>query len=177
MQSRTLKTSTLTTSFLDLYIFNYNGDQTAFGFNSLPATNLMLRQKIAKFVPTAATVFASDFINYTEGKILCVNTQTLMNKDVFKTFNSVSNTLKFTLVLMPEEFINSKPNQLSSPYVYGERIRVIGSFEPVKETTTVAGKTQTTLSRNKTYFYRDSNIKARSKGGQSQSGTGVGVWS
>jgi hypothetical protein len=176
MQSRTLKTSKLAVSFLDLYIFNYDGT-TPYGFDSLPTTNLMLRQKIAKFVPTAATVFASDFINYTEGKILCVNTQTLMNKKVFETYNSVSNALKFTLVLMPEEFINSKPSQLSSPYANGEKIRVIGSFESIKETTTVNGTTQTTLSKNKIYIYRDSNLKGRSKGGQSGSGTGVGVWS
>ena len=172
MESRTLKTSKLTVSFLDLYIFNYNGT-TPFGFDSLPADRLMLRQKIAKFVPTAATVFASSFINYTEGKILCVNTSTLMDKLVFKDYNTVSNALKFTLVLMPEEFINSKPSQLSSPYLNGEKIRVIGSFEPV----TTAGKTETTLSKNKIYIYRDSNLKARSKGGQSESGTGVGVWS
>ena len=176
MESRTLKTSKLAVSFLDLYIFNYDGT-TPFGFDSLPADRLMLRQKIAKFVPTAATVFASSFINYTEGKILCVNTSTLMDKLVFKDYNTVSNALKFTLVLMPEEFINSKPSQLSSPYLNGEKIRVIGSFEPVRETKTTASKTETTLSKNKIYIYRDSNLKGRSKGGQSESGTGVGVWS
>jgi uncharacterized Fe-S cluster-containing radical SAM superfamily enzyme len=100
-----------------------------------------------------------------------------MNKEFFETYNTVSNALKFTLVLMPEEFINSKPSQLSSPYANGEKIRVIGSFESVKETTTVNGTTQTTLSKNKIYIYRDSNLKGRSKGGQSGSGTGVGVWS
>ena len=177
MQSRTLKTSSLNTTFLDLYIFNYKGDQTDFGFNSLKDTDPVLRQKIAKFVPTAATVFASNFINYAEGKILCVNTQTLMNKDVFKSSNSVSNTLKFTMVFMPAEFINSKPSQLTSPYVYGEKIRVIGSFESVVQTDSINGQSQSTISRNKVYVYRDSNMKARSKSGQSQSGTGVGVWS
>lgn len=176
MQSRTLKTSPLKATFLDLYIFNYNGDQTGFGFNSLPASGA-LRRKIINSVPTAATVFASDFINYAEGKMLCVNTPALMNKDVFQTFNSVSNTLKFTLVLMPAEFINSQPNQLSSPYVYGERIRAGGSFESLLETSSINGKTQSVIPRNKVYVYRDSNIKGRSKGGQSQSGTGVGVWS
>lgn len=176
MESRTLKTAPLKTTFLDLYIFNYNGDQTGFGFNSIP-TSSALRQKIIKFVPSAATVFASDFINYAEGKILCVNTPALMNKDVFKTYNSVSNTLKFTLVLMPAEFVNSQPNQLSSPYVYGEKIRVVGSFETVLQSSSINGQTQSIIPRNKVYIYRDSNIKGRSKGGQSQSGTGVGVWS
>ena len=61
MESRTLKTAPLKTTFLDLYIFNYNGDQTGFGFNSIP-TSSALRQKIIKFVPSAATVFASDFV-------------------------------------------------------------------------------------------------------------------
>lgn len=176
MEARTLKTTPLKTTFLDLYIFNYNGDQTPFGFNSLLPSSI-LRQKIVKFVPAAATTFATNFINYAEGKILCVNTPALMNKDVFKTYNSVSNTLKFTLVLMPSEFINVQPNELSSPYLYGEKIRVAGAFESLVESSTLNGQTTSIISRKKFYTYRDSNIKGRSKSGQSQSGTGVGVWS
>lgn len=177
MQSRTLKRSESKVSFLDLYIFNYNGDQeTPFGFNSLPSSSL-LRSRISAQVPTAASIFATNFINYPEGKILCVNTPYLMNKDVFKSVNSVSNNLKFTLIQMPAEFINVQPSQLTTPYRYGERIRVAAAFESIINSTSINGQTQTVIPRNKTLIYRDSNVRGRSKIGESKGGAGIGVWS
>ena len=67
---------------------------------------------------------------------------------------------------MPEEFKGMRTN-LSSRYAYGERLRVLASFEK-KEATSIT----------KTLVYRDSNIKGRSKSGTaSNAGVGVGVWS
>jgi hypothetical protein len=177
MASSQIKTTPFRVSYIDIWIFNWDGKQTGFGFDSLPA-NHFLRTLILQQVPGANTTFKSNFINYSRGELLCVNTEALMNKSYF-TSPSSSQGLRFTAVKMPAEFVGLQPAQLSSPYSYGERIRTMGSFETPPLVTSVNQAPSQSFGRSKVLVYRDANIKGRSKGssGSVVAGAGIGVWS
>jgi len=128
--------------------------------------DLNLRNKIAGQTGVTSSVFNANFVDYTGGRILCVNTsRALQDFD-----NGVSHTgIKFTMVFMPEEF-KGRVSELSSGYLYGEALTVsiVASSEERSPTSPSYG-----------YVYRDANRKGRSVlGGTTQSaGVGIGVWS
>lgn len=103
--------------------------------------------------------FLGNFVNYNLGQILCVNTSTALNQ--------LTNTsgLKFTVVSMPEEFIN-KVSSIKSGYFYGEALTVSIIIE----------KQENGITK---YTYRDTNRRGRSiSGGTIESvGSSIGVWS
>ena len=110
--------------------------------------------------------FESNFVNYTNGKILCVNTpKTLVDFQENGKFNPSG--LKFTLVFMPEEF-KGKRSSLSSGYLYGESltISIVASSNSRNDNEPSYG-----------YEYRDANRKGRSVLGGTGTGVGIGVWS
>lgn len=162
----------LRNSVIDLYIANFQGATNAgsagssFGLKSIPEAYKYLIDKIKQQIPTDHSKFNDDFINYKEGIILCVNTSALLNKQQYQNSNSFSNSLKFTVVKIPGDFIGVNKSQLSSAYAYGERLRVSASFE----------KDPKGNQNIKTLTYRDTNIKGRSRTG-GQSIGGIGVWS
>jgi hypothetical protein len=168
-----LRHSPLRNSVVDLYVANFNGatQNTSFGFSQVPSVDyqyLINKAKIQinKIIQDGYSKFLNDFINYQDGLILCVNTTNLLSKSEYKTSNAFSDSLRFTVVKMPGEFVNVNKSKLSSPYQYGERLRVSASFEKKSDT------------RQKDLIYRDTNIKGRSKtGSDSTGGVGVGVWS
>ncbi len=111
--------------------------------------------------------FESNFVNYTNGKILCVNTPkalvTFQENDEYK-----PSGLKFTLVFMPEEF-KGKRSSLSSGYLYGESLTI-----SIVASSNSRGDNEPSYG----YEYRDANRKGRSVLGESQgAGVGIGVWS
>ena len=177
-QIQPIKNSPFRSSYVDLYIFNFNGSQTAFGFDSIPVEYTALKNKIASQINNPSGEFGYNFINYATGKMLCVNTPVLLNKDTFKTVNAVSKGLKFSIVRMPEDFINMSPSKLSSPYRYGEKIRASASYESILTLQTVNGVSSPVVSKNKTLVFRDTNIKGRFRFGESTGGSGgIGIWS
>jgi hypothetical protein len=163
-----LRHTQLKSNSIDLYIANFSGASTiSFGLSKISAVYSYLTDKIRNQIgPINYGSFQDDFINYDKGLILCVNTYQLLSKDFYKQSGPICDALKFTVIKMPEEFKSISTN-LSSRYAYGERLRVLASFEKTLEN-----------SITKTLVYRDSNIKGRSKSGTaSNAGVGVGVWS
>lgn len=111
--------------------------------------------------------FESNFVNYTNGKILCVNTPKALvafqENGAYK-----PSGLKFTLVFMPEEF-KGKRSELSSGYLYGESLTI-----SIVASSSSRGDNEPSYG----YEYRDANRKGRSVLGESQgAGVGIGVWS
>ncbi|MDB4664750.1 hypothetical protein OAE97_00210 [Verrucomicrobia bacterium] len=111
--------------------------------------------------------FESNFVNYTNGKILCVNTpKALVAFQENGTYKPSG--LKFTLVFMPEEF-KGKRSSLSSGYLYGESLTI-----SIVASSNSRGDNEPSYG----YEYRDANRKGRSVLGESQgAGVGIGVWS
>lgn len=110
--------------------------------------------------------FESNFVNYTDGKILCVNTPKALVAFQENGEFDLSG-LKFTLVFMPEEF-KGKRSELSSGYLYGESltISIVASSSLKDDNEPSYG-----------YQYRDANRKGRSVLGGTGTGVGIGVWS
>lgn len=125
---------------------------------------LDLRNKIAGQTGITGGVFDANFVNYAEGKILCVNTSKALQEFEGDGFSHAG--IKFTMVFMPEEF-RGRASELSSGYLYGEALTV----------SIVASEQRGETSYG--YVYRDANRKGRSVlGGTTQSaGVGIGVWS
>ena len=145
-------------------------------------------------VPTS-NLFLDNFINYTEGVILCMNQAGVLNK-FFATstrttgagiFTGIASSIIFKCVRMPGEFKNQK-NILSSAYAYGEKLILGVTFEDqnslVGNQTSQVPKGATASTSNVTggkrmiTVYRDLNIKGRClKGSGASTGNSIGVWS
>ena len=179
-----LNTSSLTTSFVYLYIASWNQDQLATSNNT--EINKNLKSLIEQQLGTGtASLFSSNFINYKEGYLLCVNTSSILNKffssagttDV--AFQGISGSLRFTAVKMPAEFIGASKSNLSSTYQYGEKLKVGFSLEVVPSSDKVQSQRNdaTTSNTRQILVYRDMNMRGRSKSGGGTTSAGVGVWS
>ena len=145
-------------------------------------------------VPTS-NLFLDNFINYTEGVILCMNQAGVLNK-FFATgagtirggiYTGIASSIIFKCVRMPGEFKNQK-NILSSAYAYGEKLILGVTFEDqnslVGNQTSQVPKGATASTSNVTggkrmiTVYRDLNIKGRClKGSGASTGNSIGVWS
>lgn len=197
--SSLLKAYFLGASDVFLYIASWNGAKA--GLSGIK--NAKLSAAVVRHLgQETASLFQNDFINYTEGVILCMNQASELNKFFGTTvptppnqaqgnvgvFASISDFLRFTCVRMPEEFINQK-NNLSSQYKYGEKLRVVASLEnintsPGSKVIQVPNGASSAPSivpktRRQVIIYRDSNMRGRGVKGQSSGGTGasIGVWS
>ena len=129
-------------------------------------TQSSLRNKIAGQTGVTSSVFNTNFVDYTGGRILCVNTSKALQEFDSGEFSHAG--IKFTMVFMPEEF-KENISSLSSGYLYGEALTV----------SIVASQERGATSPSYGYVYRDANRKGRSVlGGTTQSaGVGIGVWS
>jgi hypothetical protein len=145
-------------------------------------------------VPTS-NLFLDNFINYTEGVILCMNQAGVLNK-FFETatgttgagiFTGIASSVIFKCVRMPGEFKNQK-NILSSAYAYGEKLILGVTFEDQNslvgnQTAQVpkgaqASSINVSGGRRMITVYRDLNIKGRClKGSGASTGNSIGVWS
>jgi len=145
-------------------------------------------------VPTS-NLFLDNFINYTEGVILCMNQSGVLNK-FFETatrttgagiFTGIASSVIFKCVRMPGEFKNQK-NILSSAYAYGEKLILGVTFEDqnslmgnqIAQVPKGAQASSINVSggRRMITVYRDLNIKGRClKGSGASTGSSIGVWS
>ena len=169
---------------INLYVANWDGASSDVrGLSSIG--NARLTSAVQNQLGTEARgLYDSNFINYNSGYILCVNTPTLLNKffaDSNAADASVSNSVRFTSVLMPNHFIG-KINQLSKNYVYGEKLRIFVGFELQGDSIRQAPygsafKAKITPSSGQQILvYRDENVAGRCLKSQG-SGGGIGVWS
>ncbi len=134
--------------------------------------------------------FRDNFVNYKEGRILCVNSPVLLSKffsppknnqetapannaNTTQIFSNRSGEVKFTIVTMPIEFVN-KQERLSSQYQYGEKLHVRCSMEMTEKKKDEKGKD---IAQYQKTIYRDINSKGRSVIGTSGKGSAVAVWS
>lgn len=177
-----------------LYIASYNKSKTQTGLSTIknPILNAAVLNQID--LPAYAE-FKDDFINYKSGLILCVNTHFDLNK-FFATssvpssgnlgigaYSSLPNNVVFTVVAMPQQFINKK-GSLTKDYDYGEKLRVLSSQETTGSTIyqiPFASAPRQAVTNNSLISYitrRDANMIGRSVKSQSTGGGGgVGVWS
>jgi hypothetical protein len=177
----------LTSQTKKLYILNWDDVTTSSrGFSVSPdLKRICLAQKGSE----AANLFDNDFVNYTSGYILCVNTPVNINSVLGSSLSSPSaasivGSLVFTVVRMPKEFIGNEAS-LSSKYLYGEELMVYFSFElnnfvsqVPNSFTPVANPASFPQALSQTIVARDMNIKGRAvKGTSTSSGGGIGVWS
>ena len=145
-------------------------------------------------VPTS-NLFLDNFINYTEGVILCMNQAGVLNK-FFATgagtirggiYTGIASSIIFKCVRMPGEFKNQK-NILSSAYAYGEKLILGVTFEDQNSLVgnqtsqvpkgAVASTSNVTGGKRMITVYRDTNIKGRClKGSGASTGSSIGVWS
>ena len=145
-------------------------------------------------VPTS-NLFLDNFINYTEGVILCMNQAGVLNK-FFATgagtirggiYTGIASSIIFKCVRMPGEFKNQK-NILSSAYAYGEKLILGVTFEDQNSLVgnqtsqvpkgAVASTSNVTGGKRMITVYRDLNIKGRClKGSGASTGSSIGVWS
>jgi len=178
-----------------LYIASFNRSKTQTGLSTIK--NGQLNTAVLNQIgPQAYAEFKDDFINYKSGLILCVNTQFDLNKFFGSSpeapfagnlgigvYSSLPNNVVFTVVLMPQQFINKK-GSLTKDYEYGEKLRVLSS----QETNGAAiyqipnlSATRSPVTKNSLVSYivrRDANMIGRSvKTQASGGGGGVGVWS
>lgn len=198
-KSNELKSQRLERSSPVVWICDWNGGTKGLGsIKNSNLSNAVIRQ-LGK--PTY-DLFTSDFINYKEGVILCMNQGGVLNK-FFATasqssgqssgnvgvgiYRGIADSLVFKCVRMPFEFKNQKTN-LSTPYSYGEKLLLTVSFENID--TLNGNKTPQLPDKAISYptklpggnklvaIYRDSNIRGRSiKGGGGTTGAAIGVWS
>jgi hypothetical protein len=168
----------------DRYIANLDGTQEpAKGLNS-PGAELLKTLVINQMGTSAAELFYDNFINYTSGYILCVNTKTFLNSFTIITPRSISASLVFTLVTMPGQFIGQQAN-LSSKYEYGEVLKIAFSFEStnlisqIPNGLSLGSNYNSVVSNKLVSVARDMNVKGRSLKSQAAStgGIGIGVWS
>lgn len=178
----------ITTHYQDLWIANWDNQQNSSrGFGTQGIASSKLRAICAaQRGETAAALFDNNFINYTQGYLLCTNTRTVLNSigNIDYASNSVLGSLVFTVVRMPAEFISNEAS-LSSKYEYGEQLRVFFSYEVsslVSQDPTIIPATYFSsipqgVSRQ-TIVARDANIKGRGiKGASTGGGIGIGIWS
>lgn len=177
-----------------LYIASYNKSKTQTGLSTIknPILNAAVLNQIGL---QAYAEFKDDFINYKSGLILCVNTHFDLNK-FFATssapssgnlgigaYSSLPNSVVFTVVTMPQQFINKK-GSLTKDYDYGEKLRVLSSQETTGSTiyqipnASASRQAVTNKSLISYITRRDANMIGRSVKSQSTGGGGgVGVWS
>lgn len=177
-----------------LYIASYNKSKTQTGLSTIknPILNIAVLNQIDI---QAYAEFQDDFINYKSGLILCVNTHFDLNK-FFATsslpnsgnlgigaYSSLPNNVVFTVVTMPQQFINKK-GSLTKDYDYGEKLRVLSSQETTGSTIyqiPKASAPRQAVTNKSLISYitrRDANMIGRSVKSQSTGGGGgVGVWS
>lgn len=177
-----------------LYIASYNKSKTQTGLSTIknPILNAAVLNQIGL---QAYAEFKDDFINYKSGLILCVNTHFDLNK-FFATsstpssgnlgigaYSSLPNSVVFTVVAMPQQFINKK-GSLTKDYDYGEKLRVLSSQETTGSTiyqipnASASRQAVTNKSLISYITRRDANMIGRSVKSQSTGGGGgVGVWS
>ena len=177
-----------------LYIASYNKSKTQTGLSTIknPILNAAVLNQIGL---QAYAEFKDDFINYKSGLILCVNTHFDLNK-FFATsslpnsgnlgigaYSSLPNNVVFTVVTMPQQFINKK-GSLTKDYDYGEKLRVLSSQETTGSTiyqipnASASRQAVTNKSLISYITRRDANMIGRSVKSQSTGGGGgVGVWS
>ena len=181
-----LKTSSLTTSFIYLYIASWAGTLDTSATSNNIEINKDLKSLIERQLGTGtASLFSSNFINYKEGYLLCVNTSSILNKFFSGTgtssvaFQGISGSLRFTAVKMPAEFVGASKSNLSSTYQYGEKLKVGFSLEVVPITDKVQSQRNDAATSNTSQIlvYRDMNMRGRSKSGGGTTSAGVGVWS
>lgn len=157
-----LKRSKLTASIIPLYVASWDGTTKNFISGITRSDSTAFKNAIDNQLGTDASFnFKDSFVNYQLGYILCVNTPALLNKFYGTGSLLPSDTIRFSKVLMPSEFIK-KQNSLSSTYQLGEKINVRAGYEIID------GK--------QIIVYRDTNAKGRSRlktGG----GGAVAVWS
>lgn len=184
-----LNSQPLTRQTQSLHIFNWDGPQdSSRGFRNI---NSIFRTICANQKgETATALFDNDFVNYTSGYILCVNTPVLIGSTFGAASsvnaNSLLGSLVFTVVRMPEEFIGNQAI-LSSKYAYGENLKVYFAYE----LNSLVSQNPDGLSVGASYVSpisqsssrqaivpRDMNIKGRAvKGASTGGGGGIGVWS
>ena len=178
----------LTSQTKKLYVLKWDDEQNSsrgFSNTSLDLRAICLAQK----GEAATRLFDNDFVNYTSGYILCVNTPININSNLGGSLGSPSaasivGSLVFTVVRMPKEFIGNEAN-LSSKYLYGEELMVYFSFELnnfvsqiPNSFTPVNNPIPYSQSSAQSIVARDMNIKGRAvKGTSTSSGGGIGVWS
>ena len=166
------ESKTNSVNVIQLFVAKYQGTNAAdldssnsnFFQGANRITKSSLRNKIAGQTGITGGVFDANFVDYTGGRILCVNTSRALQD--FDNDDSHSG-IKFTMVFMPEEF-KGKISSLSSGYLYGEALTVSIVASQSRDGRPSYG-----------YVYRDANRKGRSVlGGTTQSaGVGIGVWS
>jgi len=183
-----------------LYIASYNKSKTKTGLVTI--NNSILNASVLHQIgQNYYNEFKDDFINYKTGVILCVNAPLDLNKFFQNSpplpsggtggtggvgfYASISNSVVFTVVRMPEEFINQKGN-LTKDYQYGEKLGILNSKETLpsvnslKQIPNTPYQPSAPTSRSLTSYdvRRDANIRGRSvKTKSTSSGGGVGVWS
>lgn len=176
-----------------VWIADWNGSNK--GLGSVKNADLSAAVIRQLGVPTS-NLFLDNFINYTEGVILCMNQAGVLNK-FFATgagtirggiYTGIASSIIFKCVRMPGEFKNQK-NILSSTYAYGEKLILGVTFEDQNslvgnQTSQVPkGAAASTLSnvtggKRMITVYRDLNIKGRClKGSGASTGSSIGVWS
>jgi hypothetical protein len=144
--------------------FQNLGDLDSSSANSRQGVDTITDEHIkSRIISQAGSDFESNFVNYTNGKILCVNTPKPLVDFQNGTFSSSG--LKFTLVFMPEEF-KEKRSELSSGYLYGESLTI-----SIVASSNLRGDNEPSYG----YEYRDANRKGRSV--SQGAGVGIGVWS
>lgn len=176
-----------------VWIADWNGSNK--GLGSVKNADLSAAVIRQLGVPTS-NLFLDNFINYTEGVILCVNQSGVLNKFFFTgagttkdgIYTGIASSIIFKCVRMPGEFKNQK-NILSSAYAYGEKLILGVTFEDQNslvgnQTSQVPkGAAASTLSnitggKRMITVYRDLNIKGRClKGSGASTGSSIGVWS
>lgn len=170
----------------DLWIANWNGSSsTTKGFGN---TSTDLKSLATKQIGSdSAALFDQDFVNYAKGYILCVNTssqlQSLLASASADVLNTIIQSLVFTVVRMPQDFIGQQ-ELLSSKYEYGEELTVAFSLQKTTQRQIPQGTSSNNSyvgvpSAQRLYMVpRDLNVKGRSlKGTTSTGGGGIGVWS
>lgn len=178
------------------FVTTWNGPSTntPTGLKASPILKAFVTSQIGT---TAAALFEDDFVNYTQGYILCQNIPDDLNRFFAPTVNDASTisfrkSITFTVVIMPATFKGQKGN-LSENYQYGEKLRASVSFETepsdsnkqfMKQVPVINGKAvgmRQGPKKNGTgtvyLVYRDTNLSARTLKSQSGGGGGIGVWS
>lgn len=171
----------------DLYIANWDNTQEPVkGFSNINSVfrTIAVRQR----GEAASALFDNNFINYTEGYVLCVNTPAVLSALVGATngAGSLLASLVFTVVRIPADFIG-KESSLSSKYEYGEKLKVFFSFEInslVQQNpfgVSLGGSYVSSIAQGtprQSLVARDANVKGRAvKGASTGGGGGIGVWS
>lgn len=174
MPNKEITVSTLTSNQIDTYIANWDGSDSS-GLSAAGSSHPIQTIISYQLKSSDISFFQDSFINYNEGLLLCVNTKKMLNTSVFNDIkNPLTLYLTFRVVRMPRDFKGLSPTKISTKYSVGEKIRISSTFE--SEETEVGN---TSISATKFLYYRDVNIRGRSKASSSvvSGGGGIGVWS